>query len=64
VDLKFTLGKIVQLSNVRYVPSMKKNPVNGTLLCRDKGYDCGDLFCFSLLDFKNKSVNHICANVD
>jgi hypothetical protein len=29
-----------------------------------KGYDCGDLFRFSLLDFNNKSVNHICDNVD
>jgi hypothetical protein len=29
-----------------------------------KGYDCGGLFRFSLLDFNNKSVNHICANVD
>jgi hypothetical protein len=29
-----------------------------------KGYDCGGLFYFSLLDFSNKSVNHICANVD
>jgi hypothetical protein len=29
-----------------------------------KGYDCGGLFHFSLLDFNNKSVNHIYANVD
>jgi hypothetical protein len=29
-----------------------------------KGYDCGCLFHFSLLDFNNESVNHICANVD
>jgi hypothetical protein len=29
-----------------------------------KGYDCRGLFCFSLLDFNNKFVNHICANVD
>jgi hypothetical protein len=29
-----------------------------------KGYDCGGLFRFSLLDFNNKSVNHICVNVD
>jgi hypothetical protein len=29
-----------------------------------KGYDCGGLFRFSLLDFNNKSVNHVCANVD
>jgi hypothetical protein len=85
VDLKFTSGKIVQLKNMHYVPSIHKNLVSGTLLCRDgfkvvlesnklvvsksgqfigKGYDCVGLFCFSLLDFNNKSVNHICANVD
>jgi hypothetical protein len=29
-----------------------------------KSYDSGSLFRFSLLDFNNKSVNHICANVD
>jgi hypothetical protein len=29
-----------------------------------KGYDCRGLFCFSLLDFNNNSVNHNCANVD
>jgi hypothetical protein len=84
VDLKFTSRKIVQLKNVQHVPSIHKNLVSGTLLCRDgfkvvlesnklvvskygqfigKGYDCGGLFCFSLLDFNNKSVNHICANV-
>jgi hypothetical protein len=50
---------------------MNKNLVSGSLLCRDgfkfvlesnrKGYECGGLFCFSLLDFCNKSVNHICG---
>jgi hypothetical protein len=84
VDLKFTSRKIMQLKNVQHVPSIHKNLVSGTLLCRDgfkvvlesnklvvskygqfigKGYDCRCLFCFSLLDFNNKSVNHICANV-
>ena len=29
-----------------------------------KGYECGGLFCFSLFDFCNKSVNHIYGNVD
>jgi hypothetical protein len=29
-----------------------------------KGYDCRGLFHFSLLDFNNMSMNHICANVD
>jgi hypothetical protein len=85
VDLKFTLGKIMQLRNMQHVPSMNKNLVSGSLLCRDgfklflesnkvvvskhgqfigKGYECGGLFRFSLLDFCNKSVNHICGGVN
>ena len=35
VDLKFTSGKIVQLRNVQHVPTMNKNLVSGSLLCRD-----------------------------
>jgi hypothetical protein len=37
VILKFTLGKTVLLKNVQHVPSVKKNLVSGSLLCRD-GY--------------------------
>jgi hypothetical protein len=35
VDLKLTLGKIVQLKNVQHVSSINKNLVSGCLLCRD-----------------------------
>ncbi|KAK1692360.1 hypothetical protein QYE76_009057, partial [Lolium multiflorum] len=35
VDLKFTLGKIVQLKNVLHVPSIKKNLVSGSRLMKD-----------------------------
>ena len=35
VDLKFTSGKIVQLRNVQHVPTINKNLVSGSLLCRD-----------------------------
>jgi hypothetical protein len=35
VDLKFSSGKIMQLRNMQHVPSMNKNLVSGSLLCRD-----------------------------
>jgi hypothetical protein len=35
VDLKLTSGKIIQLKNVQHVPSINKNLVSGSLLCRD-----------------------------
>ena len=35
VNLKFTSGKTVQLKNVQHVPTIKKNLVSGSLLCRD-----------------------------
>jgi hypothetical protein len=37
VILKFTSGKTVLLKNMQHVPSIKKNLVSGSLLCRD-GY--------------------------
>ena len=35
VDLKFTSAKIVLLKNMQHAPSIKKNLVSGSLLCRD-----------------------------
>ncbi|XP_025806829.1 uncharacterized protein LOC112885423 [Panicum hallii] len=35
VDLKLTLRKIVQLKNVQHVPTIGKNLVSGSLLCRN-----------------------------
>ena len=35
VDLKLTSEKTVQLKNVHHVPSIKKNLISGSLLCRD-----------------------------
>jgi hypothetical protein len=35
VNLKFTSGKTLLLKHVQHVPSIKKNFVNGSLLCRD-----------------------------
>jgi hypothetical protein len=35
VNLKFISGKTVQLKNVQHVRTIKKNLVNGSLLCRD-----------------------------
>ena len=35
VVLKFTSGKTVLLKNVHHVPSIKKNLVSGSQMCRD-----------------------------
>jgi hypothetical protein len=35
VTLKFTSGNTIQLKNVQHVPTVKKNLVSGSLLCRD-----------------------------
>jgi hypothetical protein len=35
VNLKLTLGKTMRLKNVQHVPTIKKNLVSGSLLCRD-----------------------------
>ncbi|KAK1629438.1 hypothetical protein QYE76_003753 [Lolium multiflorum] len=39
VDLKFTSGKTIKLKNVQHVPSINKNLVSGSLLCRDEHFD-------------------------
>ena len=36
IDLKFTSGKVVQLKNVQHVPTINKNLVSGSLLCKDR----------------------------
>jgi hypothetical protein len=35
VDLKLTLGMIVQLKNMHHVPSINKNIISDSFLCRD-----------------------------
>ena len=35
VNLKLTSGKTMRLKNVQHVPTIKKNLVSGSLLCRD-----------------------------
>ena len=67
VILKFTSEKTVLMKNVQHVPSIKKNLVSGSQLCRDgykivfeanKCYDCGGLFRLSMHNVCNKIVNH------
>ena len=81
IVLKFNSRKTVLLKNVQHVPSIKKNLVSASQMCRDgfkivlesnkcvvsrhgtfvgKCYDCGGLFCLSLLDdVCNKVVNNV-----
>jgi hypothetical protein len=54
VILKFTLGKTVLLKNVHHVPSIKKNLVSGSLLCRD-GYK----LMFSPINVYCQSMGHL-----
>jgi hypothetical protein len=35
IDLKLTLRKIIQLKNMQHVPTINKNLVSNSLLCRD-----------------------------
>jgi hypothetical protein len=35
VDLKLTSGKTLQRRNMQHIPTIKKNIVSGSLLCRD-----------------------------
>jgi hypothetical protein len=35
LNMKLTLGKIVQLKNMQHVSTIRKNVVSGCLLCRD-----------------------------
>ena len=35
VELKLSLGKIVHLKNVQHAPSINRNLISGSLLCRD-----------------------------
>jgi hypothetical protein len=52
VDLKLTSGKIVQLKNVQHVPTIGKNLVSGSLLCRDG---------FKVVFESNKFVDNLSA---
>jgi hypothetical protein len=35
INLKLTSGKTIRLKNVQHIPTIKKNLVSGSLLCRD-----------------------------
>ncbi|WVZ53242.1 hypothetical protein U9M48_004213 [Paspalum notatum var. saurae] len=55
-----------QLKNVQHVPSMNKNLISGSLLCRN-GFKVvleSNKVVMSIHDFSNKCVNYICAGVN
>jgi hypothetical protein len=54
VIMKFTSGKTVLLKNVQHVPSIKKNLVSVSLLCRD-GYN----LCSNLINVYYQSMGHL-----
>ncbi|WVZ49926.1 hypothetical protein U9M48_001241, partial [Paspalum notatum var. saurae] len=63
VVLKFTSGKTVLLKNERHVPSVKKNLVSGSQLCRDGYKLCFEsnkgLFRLSLHDEVCNAANNV-----
>jgi hypothetical protein len=52
VHLKLTSGKIIQLKNVHHVPSINKNLISGSILCRD---------CFKIVLELNKFIVSKCG---
>jgi hypothetical protein len=74
VILKFTLGKTVLLKNVQHVPSIKKNIVSGSLLCRDgyklvfesnkcilSKYETFVRKCYDIRGLFNLSLHDVCS---
>jgi hypothetical protein len=61
---KLVSGTLLCRDGFKVVLESNKIVVSKSRQFIGKGYDCGSLFRFSLLDFNNKSVNHICTNVD
>jgi hypothetical protein len=49
ITLKFTSGNTIQVKNVQHVPTIKKNLVSGSLLCRDR---------FKLVFESNKCITY------
>ena len=58
VVLKFTSGKTVILKNVQHVPSIKKNLVSASQMCRD-----AFKLCLSLINVLCRDMEHLLEKV-
>jgi hypothetical protein len=59
VDINLTLRKTMQLKNVQHVHSIRKNLINGSLLCRD---GCKDVF-ESNKNIYYRSMEHLLVKI-
>nr|AAL31082.1 putative polyprotein [Oryza sativa Japonica Group] len=64
IDMNLVSGSRLTRDGFKLVFESNKVVVSKHGYFIGKGYECGGLFHFSLSDFCNKSVNHICGSVD
>jgi hypothetical protein len=62
INKNLVSGSLLGRDGFKLVFESNKVVVSRHGLFIGKGYECGGLFRFSLLDFCNKVVNHACDN--